>query len=152
MHVKGGCTLSDKYRRMLAGVLSLALVLTIVGVSGCDSGGDTGDSGDGDGDVQMGGTFNFYIAEPAFIDPVNLQESEGTQVGQAVFDSLVTFDPLTSEIMPAAAESWEPTRTPAVWTFTLVDGATFHDGTPVTAADFKYAWERIANPENESEI
>jgi peptide/nickel transport system substrate-binding protein/oligopeptide transport system substrate-binding protein len=112
----------------------------MVGVSGCSTGGETG------------GTFNFYISEPAFIDPVNLQESEGTQVGQVVFDSLVAFDSLTSEVIPAAAESWESNDDATVWTFKLVPGAKFHDGTPVTAADFKYAWERICNPENESEI
>ena len=79
-------------------------------------------------DVTKGGTFNFYISEPAFIDPVNLQESEGTQVGQAVFDSLVAFDPITSEVIPAAAESWEANEDATVWTFNLVEGAKFHNG------------------------
>jgi peptide/nickel transport system substrate-binding protein/oligopeptide transport system substrate-binding protein len=120
----------------------------MVGAAGCTT---TSDTGGEDGD-KMGGTFKFYISEPAFIDPVNLQESEGTQVGQAVFDSLVAFDPITSEIMPAAADSWEPNEDATVWTFNLNPDATFHNGDPVTAADFKYAWERIAKPENESEI
>ncbi|MBN1628364.1 MAG: ABC transporter substrate-binding protein [Thermoleophilia bacterium] len=99
-----------------------------------------------------GGTFAFYINEPAFIDPVNLQESEGTQVGNAVFDSLAKFNYNTGALEPAAAKSWEPNADATVWTFHLVEGAKFHDGTPVTAADFKYAWERICNPANESEI
>ena len=99
-----------------------------------------------------GGTFNVYISEPAFIDTVNLQESEGTQVGNQLFDSLAKFDYLTGEIMPAAAESWEANEDASVWTFHLVQGAKFHDGSDVKAADFKYAWERICNPENESEI
>ncbi len=99
-----------------------------------------------------GGTFNIYINEPAFIDPVNLQESEGTQVGQQLFDSLAAFDYKTGKIKPAAAKSWESNEDASVWTFHLVEGAKFHDGTPVTAADFKYGWERICNPANESEI
>ncbi|MCL4554222.1 MAG: ABC transporter substrate-binding protein [Actinobacteria bacterium] len=103
-------------------------------------------------EVQRGGTLSFYISEPAFIDPFNLQESEGTQVGQALFDSLVSFDPITSEIIPAAAASWESNEDATVWTFNLVEGATFHNGREVTAADFKFAWERIVNPENQSEI
>lgn len=103
-------------------------------------------------DVTKGGTFNFYISEPAFIDPYNLQESEGTQVGQAVFDSLVAFDPITSELKPAAAESWESNEDATVWTFHLVEGAKFHDGSDVTADDFKYAWERICTPSVASEI
>ncbi len=145
--------MSRRIRSIMALTLALALVVSVMGLGGCATTdeGDEGTEAPVDG-MQMGGTFNFYIAEPAFIDPYNLQESEGTQVGQAVFDSLVAFDPLTSEVVPAAAESWEPNADASVWTFNLVPGATFHDGSPVTAADFKYAWERICNPENESEI
>lgn len=144
--------MSDRFRKGLAIVLALALALTVFGIGGCQPDEDDGTGEEPTGDVQKGGTFAYYITEPAFIDPYNAQESEGTQVVQAVFDSLVTFDPLTLEILPAAAESWEANADATVWTFTLVEGATFHNGDPVTAADFKYAWERIANPDNASEI
>lgn len=133
--------MSKRIRYGFVVVLALALVGGLGVLPGCGGGGDT-----------AGGTFNFYISEPAFIDPVNLQESEGTQVGQAVFDSLVAFDPITSEVVPAAAATWESNDDASVWTFHLVEGATFQDGTPVKAADFKYAWERICNPENLSEV
>ena len=99
-----------------------------------------------------GGTLAVAIAEPAFIDPLDLVESEGTQVGNAVFDSLVAFDPKTSQAVPAVAESWEASADARVWTFHLRQGTTFHNGREVTAADFKYAWERICDPENESFI
>jgi peptide/nickel transport system substrate-binding protein/oligopeptide transport system substrate-binding protein len=145
---KGGCALSERIRKAAVGLLVLALVLTMVGAVGCS----TSDTGSGDGDEKMGGTMSFFLANPVAIDPLGLEESEGTQVGAAVFDSLVAFDPITSEIVPAAAESWEPNEDATVWTFNLVDGATFHNGDPVTAADFKYAWERIADIENESPI
>ncbi|HLA82547.1 MAG TPA: ABC transporter substrate-binding protein, partial [Thermoleophilia bacterium] len=46
---------------------------------------------------------------------------------------------------------WEANADATVWTFHLRD-AKFHNGAAVTAADFKYAWERICNPVNESEI
>lgn len=149
--------MSDRFRTILALLLALTLALSVFALSGCttsDDGDDEEEATEESSEDQpaAGGTMAFYINEPAFIDPVNVQESEGTQVAQSVFDSLVAFDYLTSEIMPAAAESWEPNEDASVWTFTLRDGATFHDGTPVTAGDFKYAWERIANPENESEI
>lgn len=134
----------------MALTLALALLVSVMGLGGCKSTDESTD--ETDSTSVEGGTFNFYISEPAFIDPYNLQESEGTQVGQAVFDSLVAFDPLTSEVVPAAAETWEPNEDGSVWTFHLVPGATFHDGSPVTAADFKYAWERICNPVNESEV
>lgn len=96
-------------------------------------------------------TFNFYINEPAYIDPWNGQESEGVQVIAAVFDSLVSFDYLTNDLQPAAAATWEANEDATVWTFQLAD-ATFHNGDPVTAQDFVYAWTRIVDPANESEI
>ncbi|MBN1193157.1 MAG: ABC transporter substrate-binding protein [Coriobacteriia bacterium] len=137
--------MSERIRKGLAIMMVFALATALLTVSGCDGGGTSSDAVEG-------GTFNFRINEPAFIDPVNLQESEGTQVGQAVFDSLVSFDPITSEVRAAAAESWESNEDATVWTFELVEGAKFHDGSEVTAESFKYAWERICNPENESEI
>jgi len=145
--------LSQRLRKSIALLLVLGLAFSVLGLAGCGTEEEPPVSEEpvSEGPVE-GGTFNFYISEPAFIDPVNLQESEGTQVGQAIFDSLVTFDPITSEVMPAAAETWESNEDATVWTFTLVEGATFHNGDPVTAADFKYAWERICNPVNESEI
>ncbi|GAB4275568.1 MAG: ABC transporter substrate-binding protein [Coriobacteriia bacterium] len=143
--------MSDRFRRVLAVSLAVALAASLLGLTACAKTEEGGGEGGGE-EVMKGGTFKFYINEPAFIDPYNGQESEGVQVIQAVFDSLVQFDPITGEIMPAAADSWEANDDASVWTFHLNEDATFHDGTPVTAADFKYAWERIANPETESEI
>jgi peptide/nickel transport system substrate-binding protein/oligopeptide transport system substrate-binding protein len=133
-------------------MLALALAATMLVAGGCTRTTDEEPGEEPVVDEKAGGTFNFYISEPAFIDPINLQESEGTQVGQAVFDSLVTFDPLTSEVKPAAAESWDSNEDATVWTFKLVKGAKFHNGREVVAEDFKYAWERICTPENKSEI
>ena len=99
----------------------------------------------------QGGIFSFFISEPVAIDPWNAQESEGIKVVEELFDSLVAFDPLTSEIIPAVAETWEANADATVWTFNLGDSK-FHNGRDVTAADFKYAWERICNPANEGEI
>lgn len=141
-------------RRILSLVLAVALICTL-GLAGCTSG--EGGGGGGGGEPVAGGTMVYRISEPAFIDPYNAQESEGVQVVHTVFDSLTAIDPLTSKVIPAAAESWEPNGDGSVWTFKLVDGAKFHDGTPVTAADVAFAWNRMArsakdNPENPSEV
>lgn len=146
--------MSERIRKGFSILLALTLVVSMFSIAGCAAEEEPADNGGEEpaSDVTKGGTFNFYISEPAFIDPYNLQESEGTQVGQAVFDSLVSFDPITSEVRPAAAVSWEPNADATVWTFKLVEGAKFHDGSDVTADDFKYAWERICTPANKSEI
>ncbi len=132
-------------------LLVLVLAGTVFAVAACGGDEETATTAAGGEEAVQGGIFNYYINEPAFIDPWNAQESEGIQVTNAVFDSLVAFDPLTSMLVPSAAESWEANADATVWTFHLADGK-FHNGRDVTAADFKYAWERICNPANESEI
>lgn len=94
--------------------------------------------------VQKGGTVSFELGDITAIDPYNAQESEGTQVTQAIFDSLTVIDPKTGKVLPAAAEKWSSDPSAKVWTFNLRPGAQFADGTPVTANDFVYAWNRIA--------
>ena len=132
-------------------LLALALAAALVSAAGCkpttstttSSGGSTSTSAE----PVKGGTLSFYIGEPAYIDPYNAQESEGTQVEQALFDSLTEIDPLHPDVvLPAAAETWTVNADATVWTFKLNPADKFHDGTPVTAKDFVYAWNRIANP------
>lgn len=48
-------------------------------------------------------------------------------------ETLVVLDEL-SEAQPALASEWEQI-TPTEWTFTIRDGVSFHDGTPLTAED-----------------
>lgn len=47
------------------------------------------------------------------------------------------------------ASKWESNEDATVWTFELRKGTKFHNGREVKAADFKYAWERIANPKTD---
>lgn len=98
-----------------------------------------------------GGTLIYEIGNPSFIEPTQAFESEGVEIVQAMFDSLVQFDFITSELKPDVATSWEANEDASVWTFHLGDSM-FSNGRAVTAADFKYAWERICNPVNESGI
>lgn len=47
---------------------------------------------------------------------------------------------------PAAAERWEANADGSVWTFTLREGLTYSDGSPLTAERFRYTVERACNP------
>ncbi len=63
-----------------------------------------------------------------------------------VFSGLVSFDPhlnLTSDL----AETWDVSADGLVYTFHLRKNARFHNGRPVTAADFIYSWERALSPD-----
>lgn len=91
-----------------------------------------------------GGTFKYYISDPVAIDHYNLQESEGTQVGHVLFDSLVEWDWDKGEVKAKAAESWEINDDNTVFTFHLKD-AKFHNGDPVTSESFKRGWQRLVD-------
>ena len=122
-------------------------VLALGMIAGCAPKATTGTGTGTSTTPKAGGTMSFYIGEPAYIDPYNTQESEGTEVEQALFDSLTRTDPLdASKLIPAAADSWTANADATVFTFKLNPNGKFADGTPVKASDFVYAWTRICDP------
>ena len=89
-----------------------------------------------------------YWGEIVSIDPALARSSPADIVG-ALFSGLVKLD-TNLEVVPDVAEGWEVSEGGTVFTFTLRSNALFHDGRPVTAADFKYSWERALDPATES--
>jgi len=61
-----------------------------------------------------------------------------------IYDTLVRRTP-SGELVPSVAESWEVT--PEALTFTIVEGRTFHDDTPLDAEAVKANLDRIINCE-----
>ncbi len=57
--------------------------------------------------------------------------------------SLLALDPGSGDYVPYLAESYAISEDGLTYTFTLRDDVKFHDGTPVTAADWVYAFERM---------
>ena len=92
------------------------------------------------------------IPEPATIDPIRIQDPGSTLVARQLFEGLTRWDPAAEEVVPAAARSWTAADGGQTFRFTLEPGMTFHDGTPVTSRDFKYAFERIARRKNASDL
>ena len=69
-------------------------------------------------------------------------------LAQQMFDSLVEYDLETYDLIPALAASWDISDDGTVYTFTLREGVTWHDGTPFTAEDVVFTYEQIiTNPE-----
>jgi len=91
-----------------------------------------------------GGTLRVgLVVDPVSIDPRFMVDDEGELLVDALFDPLVrTGDDGT--VVPAAASRWTIEDDGATFVFELRE-ASFHDGSPVTARDFKRTFDRIAD-------
>ncbi|KAF1369216.1 peptide ABC transporter substrate-binding protein [Yokenella regensburgei] len=86
--------------------------------------------------------------EPASLDPVKAVGLPEIQVIRDLYEGLVNQD-AKGNIIPGVASKWQ-TNDNRVWTFTLRDNAQWSDGTPVTAQDFVYSWQRLVDPKTTS--
>jgi len=78
------------------------------------------------------------------LDPAMVEDTQGSRVVYDLFDGLVTFDQHNNPIL-SMAKSYTVSKDGKVYTFVLRDGLKFSDGTPITAADFVYSWQRGAS-------
>ncbi|WP_312317874.1 peptide ABC transporter substrate-binding protein [Atlantibacter hermannii] len=86
--------------------------------------------------------------EPASLDPVKAVGLPEIQVIRDLFEGLVNQNE-KGELVPGVATKWQSSDN-RVWTFSLRDDARWSDGTPVTAQDFVYSWQRLVDPKNTS--
>ncbi len=93
------------------------------------------------------GTLVFAIAEDSTsLDPARAYETVPTIVHKAIYETLVTFpDDSATTIEPGLAESWTISDDGLSYTFTLREGATFSDSSPVTADDVVFSFNRMKN-------
>ena len=95
---------------------------------------------------------NVAVSEPATLDPLRIQDPGSVLVARQLYEGLTRWDPIEERVVPAAAESWRVSNGGRTFTFKLRPGMTFHDGSPVTSADFRFAFDRIALKENASDL
>lgn len=89
-------------------------------------------------------TVRVAIPAPAVgVEPVLINDEGGLAAfGQSAEYLIFSDDELNP--VPVLAESWEPNADGDVWTFRLNPGATFHDGSQVTAEDVVATVQGIA--------
>ena len=83
------------------------------------------------------------------LDPHKMVYAGTSEVLFNVFEGLVKPDK-SGDLVPAVASEYEVSEDAKEYTFTLRDGITFHDGTPVTVDDVKYSIDRYAEIQGES--
>lgn len=87
-------------------------------------------------------------SEVASLDPHKVEGTPESNIILNLLEGLVSTD-ANGHLAPAVAESWENTDY-QTWTFHLRPGAVWSDGSPVTAQDFVYSWQRLADPKTGS--
>jgi len=68
------------------------------------------------------------------------------QLFTAIYEGLFSYHPLTLEPVMALAERWRLSEDKKQWTFTIRRNASFSNGDPVRAQDFRDAWISMLDP------
>ncbi|MBV9357464.1 MAG: ABC transporter substrate-binding protein [Chloroflexi bacterium] len=86
------------------------------------------------------------IQEPTALDPTaDATASIATCLRDNLYEGLVRLDG-TGKILGSLATAWESSPDGTTFTFHLAPAVTFHDGTPLTAQDVVYSWQRAMDP------
>ncbi|MFS2225630.1 oligopeptide ABC transporter substrate-binding protein OppA [Pantoea sp. B65] len=83
-------------------------------------------------------------AELQSLDPHKIEGVPESNVSRDLLEGLIISDEQGHPI-PGVAESWD-NKDSKVWTFHLRKDAKWSNGEPVTAQDFVYSWQRLADP------
>ena len=133
--------MKKNFNRAMSFVLAAAMALSL---AAC--GGNQENNGSGGGTA--GGYKNTLTwaqgADVTSLDPHQGKETPAVQVNTQIFDTLVTVDPETNEVVPQIAESWEQTDD-QTYVFKIREGIKFHDGSDLTAEDVKFSLDRARN-------
>jgi len=97
------------------------------------------------------GVLKLYGIDPYTLDPAVSSEMTSHEYIAQIYGGLVRLDD-DLEPAPDIAERWEMSSDGRTYTFYLREDAVFHDGRGVTAADFKYSWERACDPATGSNV
>ncbi|WP_181795673.1 ABC transporter substrate-binding protein [Streptomyces sp. WELS2] len=129
-----------------AGVLGAGAVL-----AGCSAGPEsTNDPGGGGGGRDRTLTAVIGYGNDGSWDPTQTASAFAMAANNHVYEGLLDTDPITRVPYPALATAPPADPKATTWRFTLRDGATFHDGKPVTADDVVFVFDRILDPKTQT--
>jgi peptide/nickel transport system substrate-binding protein len=86
------------------------------------------------------------LGEPAHLNPITSSEVPASFINGSIFESLLDMDNETLALIPRVAESWEASLDHLTYTFKLYHNACFSDGTPLTARDVKFTFDKVMDP------
>ncbi len=137
-------------------VVGAVLVIALLGngdgespAPGSPSDGGSGGSSSTEGFCRDNVLITFGADPASVLDPIQVRDEGTAEYVVEIFGGLVTLD-LNMKVVPDIAERWEVSPDGLTYTFHLRDDVVFHNGRRVTADDFKYSFERAADPANAS--
>lgn len=80
------------------------------------------------------------------LDPRKSFLASEAQIFTALYEGLFSYNPLTLEPIPAAAESWKLSEDKKTWTFTLRSNTRYWNGDSLKSQHFKDAWISLLDP------
>jgi oligopeptide transport system substrate-binding protein len=86
-----------------------------------------------------------HTGYPDVVDPQKSSFSNELDILELVYEGLTRLD-TNLQTVPAAAESWDYNDDATQITFHLRPNLVYSDGTPLTAENFRYAFERNCDP------
>ena len=92
------------------------------------------------------GTLRVAFQSLVQTDPALISSDAEVLVANAVYDYLVDIEPLSSQPVPRLASEWLVSEDGLTYTFTLHEGVNFHGGSPLTAADVVWTFDRLRDP------
>ncbi len=89
--------------------------------------------------------------EPQDLDPHTVTGVPEHHILMALFEGLVTPDPVDLHPVPGVAKNWDISEDGLLYTFHLNKNAKWSNGDPVTAEDFRLSYKRMLTPSLASE-
>jgi oligopeptide transport system substrate-binding protein len=124
----------------------MILVAGMLALSACNPGTSTSTTSTSTSPVVAGsGTLKLYGANPYTLDPAVSSDANSSGYIQQIFSGLVKLDENLQPTGEIAAD-WLISADFKTYTFNLRHDVVFQDGRKLTAADFKYSWERACSP------
>ena len=120
----------------------VALAAPALIVAGCTAGGSdaTGQGGAASGKTAIVLAFKHEVNT---LDPLRADYAMTDMIDDTLYDALVEYD-ATNKLVGKLASDYAVSADGRSVTFTIRSSATFHDGTPVTAEDVKFTFDRYA--------
>lgn len=134
--------------------LSLWLMILFFAVTACAAPAPAPATAPGDAAAQPAAatavqdTLRVGMEIPVQLDPAFASSDVEIAILNAVYDYLVDID-AANEIQPRLATDWEISDDGLTYTFNLAPNVTFHDGSPLSAEDVVWTFDRLRDPDAE---